>query len=389
MPGQHARHVTDLSPNSHDAVRITPCDNIFFMLRTVPSLLSRANSAMYRLTGAGDRFHRSFPRAAGFPVRPFAANPPALSVAECRARDASRERRSHDEDARRNFLLQTATFAELGLSAKVQAAIQAAGYTEPTPIQVQAIPVAVTGRDVLGIAQTGTGKTAGFVLPMLARLETGRARARMPRSLILAPTRELAAQVEQSFEKYGINHKLTRRAADRRASLPTSSSEARPRRRRADRHAGAPARSLRARQDPADRRRDPRHRRSRPHARHGLHSRHRENLQAAAAAPADAVLLGHHAARDPAPGRYLPQGPRAHRGHAARHGRRHHHPALPLLRLDRGLGEARDAARADPLRATSRTPSSSATASATWRSCSSRCRSTASMPARCTATWTR
>jgi superfamily II DNA/RNA helicase len=105
--------------------------------------------------------------------------------------------------------LQTTTFAELGLSAKVLAAVQAAGYTEPTPIQVQAIPVAVTGRDVLGIAQTGTGKTAGYVLPMLARLESGRARARMPRSLILAPTRELAAQVEQSFEKYGINHKLS------------------------------------------------------------------------------------------------------------------------------------------------------------------------------------
>ena len=105
--------------------------------------------------------------------------------------------------------MQTTTFAELGLSAKVQAAIQAAGYTEPTPIQAQAIPVAVTGRDVLGIAQTGTGKTAGFVLPMLARLEAGRARARMPRSLILAPTRELAAQVAQSFEKYGVNHRLT------------------------------------------------------------------------------------------------------------------------------------------------------------------------------------
>jgi superfamily II DNA/RNA helicase len=105
--------------------------------------------------------------------------------------------------------LPTSTFAGLGLSAKVQAAIAAAGYTEPTPIQVQAIPVAVTGRDVLGIAQTGTGKTAGFVLPMLARLESGRARTRMPRSLILAPTRELAAQVAQSFEKYGINHKLS------------------------------------------------------------------------------------------------------------------------------------------------------------------------------------
>jgi superfamily II DNA/RNA helicase len=105
--------------------------------------------------------------------------------------------------------LQNSNFAELGLSAKVLAAINAAGYTTPTPIQSQAIPVAVTGRDVLGIAQTGTGKTASFVLPMITRLETGRARARMPRSLILAPTRELAAQVAQSFEKYGINHKMS------------------------------------------------------------------------------------------------------------------------------------------------------------------------------------
>jgi superfamily II DNA/RNA helicase len=104
--------------------------------------------------------------------------------------------------------LDTKTFADLGLSPKVQAAITAAGYPSPTPIQAAAIPVAVTGRDVLGIAQTGTGKTASFVLPMITRLEAGRARARMPRSLILAPTRELAAQVEQSFEKYGINHKL-------------------------------------------------------------------------------------------------------------------------------------------------------------------------------------
>ncbi len=103
----------------------------------------------------------------------------------------------------------TKTFAELGLSQKVLAAIEAAGYTSPTPIQAEAIPVALTGQDVLGIAQTGTGKTASFVLPMIAHLESGRARARMPRSLILAPTRELAAQVAQSFEKYGINHKLT------------------------------------------------------------------------------------------------------------------------------------------------------------------------------------
>jgi superfamily II DNA/RNA helicase len=104
--------------------------------------------------------------------------------------------------------LTTLTFAELGLSPKVQAAVDASGYTIPTPIQAAAIPVAIQGRDILGIAQTGTGKTASFTLPMICRLETGRARARMPRSLILAPTRELAAQVAQSFEKYGTNHKL-------------------------------------------------------------------------------------------------------------------------------------------------------------------------------------
>ena len=100
------------------------------------------------------------------------------------------------------------SFSDLGLSDKVLAAVAAAGYTNPTPIQAQAIPHVLAGRDVLGIAQTGTGKTAAFVLPMLTRLEQGRARARMPRTLILEPTRELAAQVEESFGKYGVNHKL-------------------------------------------------------------------------------------------------------------------------------------------------------------------------------------
>ena len=99
-------------------------------------------------------------------------------------------------------------FNELGLSDKVLQAVEASGYTVPTPIQIEAIPVALSGRDVLGIAQTGTGKTAAFTLPMLSRLEGGRARARMPRTLILEPTRELAAQVEEAFGKYGINHKL-------------------------------------------------------------------------------------------------------------------------------------------------------------------------------------
>ena len=100
-------------------------------------------------------------------------------------------------------------FNELGLSEKVLNAVEAAGYDTPTPIQAQAIPEALQGRDVLGIAQTGTGKTAAFTLPMLCLLERGRAKARMPRTLILEPTRELAAQVEEAFAKYGVNHKLS------------------------------------------------------------------------------------------------------------------------------------------------------------------------------------
>jgi superfamily II DNA/RNA helicase len=99
-------------------------------------------------------------------------------------------------------------FSKLGLSDKVLSAVKAAGYTTPTPIQEQAIPHVLARRDVLGIAQTGTGKTAAFTLPMLTMLENGRARARMPRTLILEPTRELAAQVEESFVKYGAKQKL-------------------------------------------------------------------------------------------------------------------------------------------------------------------------------------
>ncbi|HWJ76315.1 MAG TPA: DEAD/DEAH box helicase [Kaistia sp.] len=102
----------------------------------------------------------------------------------------------------------TTSFSTLGLSPKVLAAVESSGYTTPTPIQAEAIPHVLNRRDVLGIAQTGTGKTAGFVLPMITLLEQGRARARMPRTLILEPTRELAAQVEENFNKYGQNHKL-------------------------------------------------------------------------------------------------------------------------------------------------------------------------------------
>ncbi|MDI9409506.1 MAG: DEAD/DEAH box helicase [Candidatus Pacebacteria bacterium] len=101
-------------------------------------------------------------------------------------------------------------FLELGLSPELVRAVTEAGYSTPTPIQAQAIPSVLSGRDVLGCAQTGTGKTASFTLPMIDILAQGRSRARMPRSLILEPTRELAAQVADSFEKYGRFHRLTK-----------------------------------------------------------------------------------------------------------------------------------------------------------------------------------
>ena len=100
------------------------------------------------------------------------------------------------------------TFDELGLGPNVLKAVSDAGYDTPTPIQAQAIPHVIAGGDVTGIAQTGTGKTAAFVLPMIHRLARGRARARMPRCVILAPTRELAAQVAENFEIYGKHLKL-------------------------------------------------------------------------------------------------------------------------------------------------------------------------------------
>jgi superfamily II DNA/RNA helicase len=102
------------------------------------------------------------------------------------------------------------SFEDLGLAPEIMAAINQVGYTTPTPIQAQAIPAVMAGRDVLGIAQTGTGKTAGFTLPMINRLMKGRAKARMPRTLILEPTRELAAQVAENFDLYGQNTRLTK-----------------------------------------------------------------------------------------------------------------------------------------------------------------------------------
>ncbi|WP_394694750.1 DEAD/DEAH box helicase [Hyphobacterium sp.] len=102
------------------------------------------------------------------------------------------------------------SFSDLGLGQKLLDALDAVGYKEPTPIQAGAIPHALAGKDVLGIAQTGTGKTASFTLPLIERLSKGRAKARMPRSLILSPTRELAAQIADNFDNYAKNTKLTK-----------------------------------------------------------------------------------------------------------------------------------------------------------------------------------
>ncbi|MEP9402718.1 DEAD/DEAH box helicase [Sphingomonas sp. VNH70] len=101
------------------------------------------------------------------------------------------------------------SFADLGLSDELLRSVTDAGYSEPTPIQAAAIPSVLMMRDLVAVAQTGTGKTASFVLPMIDILAQGRSRARMPRSLILEPTRELAAQVAENFEKYGVHHKLS------------------------------------------------------------------------------------------------------------------------------------------------------------------------------------
>src|SRR3546814_2296185 len=101
------------------------------------------------------------------------------------------------------------SFADLGLSEELLRAVNEAGYDKPNPIQTQAIPPVLMMKDLIGIAQTGTGKTASFVLPMIDILAHGRSRARMPRSLILEPTRDLAAQVAENFEKYGKYNKLS------------------------------------------------------------------------------------------------------------------------------------------------------------------------------------
>ena len=110
---------------------------------------------------------------------------------------------------KKGFFAISSSFIDLGLSDELVNAVTQLGYEQPTPIQSASIPSVLMGRDILGSAQTGTGKTASFTLPMIDILAAGRAKARMPRSLILAPTRELAAQVAESFEKFSVNHKMS------------------------------------------------------------------------------------------------------------------------------------------------------------------------------------
>ncbi len=132
-----------------------------------------------------------------------------MGTGRCRASAANSGGRAYQPDIPETTPLTETTFADFGLAPNILNAVTEAGYTIPTPIQREAIPQILMGGDVTGIAQTGTGKTAAFVLPMIQRLSSGRARARMPRCLILCPTRELAAQVAENFEKYGKYLKLT------------------------------------------------------------------------------------------------------------------------------------------------------------------------------------
>ena len=119
------------------------------------------------------------------------------------------DKASHSTSSSNSEFRSDPRFEDLGLGPQLLQAVKDAGYTVPTPIQAQGIPPVLKGRDVIGIAQTGTGKTASFTLPMIELLARGRAKARMPRTLILEPTRELAAQVAESFERYGKHHKLS------------------------------------------------------------------------------------------------------------------------------------------------------------------------------------
>ena len=197
------------------------------------------------------------------------------------------------------------SFAELGLRPELLRAVTEAGYTTPTPIQAQAIPVILAGQDVMGGAQTGTGKTAGFALPILQKLapfaNTSPSPARHPvRALILTPTRELAIQVEEAVRTYAQVHEPALDRRLRRRRHQAAAGDRARRRRDPGRHPRPAARPHRAQERLPRPGRDLRPRRGRPHARHGLHPRHQADHGAAAGCgeAAEPAVLGDVLRRD-------------------------------------------------------------------------------------------
>ena len=259
-------------------------------------------------------------------------------------------------------------FSELGLSEKVLKAVEASGYDTPTPIQEQAIPHALQGRDVLGIAQTGTGKTAAFTLPMLSSCWNAAAPGRECRARSFSSRRASSPpRSKRRSSKYGINHKLNLALLIGGVSFGDQETKIDARRRRPHRHARAAcSTSLERGELLLNAIADPRHRRSRPHARHGLHPGHRAHLQARALHAPDAVLLGDHAARNHASSRCVPAQSGARRG-LARRRRPPRTSCRTLVPLGRSPEEKRATLRAHHprRRELQERASSSATASAT------------------------
>ena len=204
------------------------------------------------------------------------------------------------------------TFENLGLSADLLATVAREGYTEPTPVQSAAIPLILAGRDVLAAAQTGTGKTAAFVLPILEVLRqhanAGFSPARHPvRVLILTPTRELAVQISEAVKTYGRGVPL--RSTVVYGGTPHRAGDQDPLERRRDpgRHARPPARPHRAAHRQPVPGRDPRPRRGRPHAGHGLHPRRPQDHRAACPAKRQTLLFSATFSDEiRAPGRRVP-----------------------------------------------------------------------------------
>ena len=199
-----------------------------------------------------------------------------------------------EQDEAQDDEIESTTFEQLGLSEELLKAVRDAGYTTPTPIQAEAIPLVLKGRDVMGLAQTGTGKTAAFTLPIVDRLLGGPQRTR---ALVLTPTRELCVQVEESVQKYATHAPISRRVGLRRRAARSAAEEAARRSRHRRRDAGPADRSPRAPERRVRRPRGARARRSGPHARHGLRAADQPHRRRRPELPANAALQRDDAAR--------------------------------------------------------------------------------------------